>query len=66
MEAFVLSIRLFAGAPILTFPVEDCEVGREWFVAAMQWADRSGIPRAEGPLFMCGEREGYYVVRAHR
>jgi hypothetical protein len=56
MEAFILSIKLYAGAPIMTFQVKDCTVGLQWVEKARHWAKRSGFRDDPGPLFLCGPR----------
>jgi hypothetical protein len=54
MEAFVLSIMLYRGGPVVTMRVPDCEVGAQWLEAAWKWAERSGVKINGGPIYVCG------------
>lgn len=65
MEAFVLTVRLFAGGPIVEMRVSDCEAGVVWIHEAWRWAKRSGIPIANGPFYACGPAPDRYT-RIHR
>lgn len=66
VEAFILSIQLYAGGPVLRYRVADCEAGVVWVHEAWDWAKRSGVPIEKGPLYGCGPVDNWQVVRTHR
>jgi hypothetical protein len=56
MKTFLLMIWLYQGGPEMMFEVESCEVGYQWWLQALLWADRSGIDRG-GPGYLCDRGE---------
>lgn len=51
--ALILAIQLVHGGPVLRFPVDSCEAGRQWLYVAWDWASRCKIPAVNGPRFAC-------------
>lgn len=57
MEAFVLSIQLYFGGPVLVYRVPSCEAGVRWINAAWKWAERSSVKIDGGPAYVCWRAE---------
>ncbi len=53
MNAFIVWLYLADGFPIVAVPVDSCEWGRQWLLRASSWAERSGIERGRGPMYVC-------------
>lgn len=66
MFEFLLVVRLYAGGPVVVFPVKDCTEGTAWIVEARAWSTRSHLDPVRGPLYACYPMQSPYVLRMSR
>ena len=62
---YVMLLWLSSQGPEIKVEVQNCAVANAWYVQALLWADRSGLPRSEVG-FLCGEIDPPRLWRAHR
>ena len=58
MEVFILSVQLWAGGPVETWRVSDCQKGVEWIREAWKWTERVGVSPLAGPMYVCYRAKG--------
>jgi len=57
VEVYIMIVQLATGMEPISFEVSDCTTAMvQWTRSANDWARRSGVPAADGPVMGCGRK----------